>query len=748
MYSVDNLIPYDLEVYPNYFLAGFMLPDGTVYQYEITDEDNSQYQGLCQFINWVEQSDHTLVGFNSNGYDDPVLSEVLLSPSCSTGYRTSVAVIENNARPWDFAQDVFSIDLIRVLPGQMSLKKIGVCLGHTKLQELPINPHKNLTRDEMDLIKSYNINDLEITKKLAKEIYKELVLRQDLSRDYNIDLRSKGEAQVAEMILSLQIEQSTGLSKKQLKETARENALRNPNFQVHRASWFDNLPVDKYPTLQTVIDRAEKIYQRQIHIVDYKIEPGALTDTIFIGDRWYQMGIGGLHSVDGPGCWKPKDHETLMDVDVTSYYPDIMLKQKLSPRHWVINGVDHFQGAFLPIVEQRIIAKKAGDKTVADRLKIVINGTFGKTNDQSSSIYDPYIMASVTVTGQLALLTLVAMIHDIGGSVVSANTDGITILYDTCDDELVRATVSEWEAFTQHTMEYCEYTGFYQKDVNNYIAVTTDGELKTKGIFNIPKMGGVDLRHTPNYQIVARAVSEQVKRNKDIALTVTECEDIQEFLLTQQVRGDWSVKWKDMDLGKMVRFYKARGGSEIIRTPLHDGVKGNAGIVANSESSVPLPDLPNSFETVLDVDHEWYIKKADELLELITQPKRRHLNTLAMQFIEEGMVPTIIEKGKNNRVSPSEGSTDFTSMRMDECFAIATGRNYGVLAKRYADGRTEFYKVENKYPAKTRAKIMKDHDFELLFGSNIEAEAYSLLNTVDERYLDEFYTETELRKVR
>ena len=150
------------------------------------------------------------------------------------------------------------------------------------------------------------------------------------------------------------------------------------------------------------------------------------------------MGIGGLHSVDSNGAWVPEEHETLMDVDVTSYYPTIMLKENLSPRHWITGGVDHFKGAFLPIVEGRIEAKKAGDKGKADRLKITINGTFGKTNDPYSTLYDPFIMSCVTVTGQLGLLALVAMVTDVGGTVVSANTDGITILYNTDKDSEIR----------------------------------------------------------------------------------------------------------------------------------------------------------------------------------------------------------------------------------------------------------------------------------------------------------------------
>jgi len=746
-YSVDNLISYDLEVYPNYFLAGFLLPTGELYQYGFTHEDTSAYDELSQFINWVESSEYTLVGFNSNHYDDPVLSEFLAVGTVGHAYQTSIKIIEQDVPTWDFHQDIFSIDLIKVLPGKLSLKKVGVCLVHTKLQELPFDPHKALTVDEMEVIKKYNVNDLEITEKLHKEIYKELILRQDLSQEYGIDLRSKGEAAVAELILCTLMTQQTGFKKNQLKNIARENVDANPNFYVTAPTWWDQLNIAEYPTIQSVIDKADEIFKRNIHIYDYRLEEKALNAVLYVGDRWYQMGIGGLHSIDGAGAWVPKENETLMDVDVRSYYPELMLTQNLSPRHWIIDGHDYFREGFQPIVTKRINAKLAGDKVVADRLKIVVNGTFGKTNDKYSALYDPYIMACVTVRGQLALLVLVAMVHDVGGSIVSANTDGITILYDDTLDTTIRKVVTEWEALTQLTMEYCEYQGFYQKDVNNYIAVAGD-ELKIKGVFNIPKMGGVDLRHTPNYQIVARAVREKIATNKDIHLTITECRDIQEFLLTQYVNKTFSVTWRDQHLGNMVRFYKAVDGSDIIRTPIHDQVKGNRGLVAGSESSVPLPDLPESFDSIPDLDYDWYINKAIELWKTVTAPKKKGRNEIARLFESDGMIPTIVPKGKVNRISTKVGDIDFTSMGTDEAFAVCTGRHYGVIAKCYTNGTTEFYKVSKRYPSRTRDKIQKDYGFKFLFGSNVEASPYSLLYKIDEDLLDTYYTESELKKVR
>ena len=749
IYSVDNRVAYDIEVSPNYFLVGFLFPDGTLYQYSFTDTDISNYQGLRDFVNWIEQSEFNLVGFNSNSYDDVVLSEFLASPGVTTAYRTSLAIIEEGRPVWDFIQDIRSIDLIRVLPNSMSLKKIGVCLSHSKLQELPINPHQALTPEQMGIIKDYNRNDLEITQKLADSIHKELVLRQDLSIEHGIDLRSKGEATIAELILTKQITERTGLNKKELNQVARQNVLQNPGFNVKIPSWWKDLPVDKYPTLTAIKDIGDKIFDRMIYVIDYKLEEGALSNTVFIGDRWYQMGIGGLHSIDGPGSWIPKDDEILLDADVTSYYPALMLTQNLSPRHWLVDGVDYFNKTFGGMVEERVQAKRAGDKNKTDRLKIVCNSSFGKTNEQYSSLYDPYIMASVTVSGQLALLALVAMVNDVGGTVVSANTDGVTLLHKQDKDQDVAYVIQAWQELTGLTMEFVEYSGLYQKDVNNYMAVVAESkEVKSKGVFNIPKMGGVDLRHTPNAQIVSRAVTERIVHGKDITLTITGCKDIQEFILTQQVKGDWSVAWRDESLGKMVRFYKAVGGSPIIRTPLHDGVKGNAGIVANSDSSRPLPNFPASFESITDLDYSWYIKQAEELYATVSIQKHPYMNAVAWMFHQEGMVATLIKNGTNDRKSPGVGTIDFTSIQEDERLAICTGRGYKVIGKRLRNGATRFYRVNRNYPSRTRATIMKEQGFELLFGCNLEVKPYELLYTIDENYLDTFYTETERRKVR
>jgi len=232
IYPVNNAIVYDVEVYPNFFLVGFELPDGRVYQYDDTDT-----AGMKAFVDWVAFSEYILVGFNSRNYDDPVLTGYLDNPTPQTAYTMSQRIIVDREKPWNFDNAIWSVDLMPVLPGRMSLKKLGVCLGHKKLQELPIRYDKDLTEEEKDIIRTYNINDLEITRKLYNHLLPELELRSQLSDLYRIDLRSKGEAQIAEMVL---LKESNG-DKKELNTEAWRRVSEYDHIQVNPPSWWGSL---------------------------------------------------------------------------------------------------------------------------------------------------------------------------------------------------------------------------------------------------------------------------------------------------------------------------------------------------------------------------------------------------------------------------------------------------------------------------------------------------------------------------
>ena len=115
-----------------------------------------------------------------------------------------------------------------------------------------------------------------------------------------------------------------------------------------------------------------------------------------------------------------------MDCDVASYYPSIILNQGLCPA----NIGENFLRVYKKIVDERLKAKKEGDKVVSESLKIVINGSFGKFGSKFSALYAPEMLLQVTLTGQLALLMLIEKLENADIKVISANTDGVVSVFD------------------------------------------------------------------------------------------------------------------------------------------------------------------------------------------------------------------------------------------------------------------------------------------------------------------------------
>jgi len=736
-HPVDDAVVYDLEVYPDYFLFGAELPDGRYVQLE------NDLRGTVEFIQWLHMNAarHPIAGFNSLGYDDFVLTDFILTGDPNSAQRMSVDIIQNDVPVWKFRNDINSIDLMRILPGRAGLKKLGVRLGHDRLQELPIDWRKSPTAEERETLKDYNRNDLKITRKLYQHLLPELQLRSTMSAQYGVDLRSKGEATIAEMVLVSELAKGNpGVDRKNLNEQARAEINRYPYVHVVQPTWWESLTLGEY--MSNLREIGQKLFTTRIPIIEDRAKLPFEGQRVYIDDRYYAMGVGGLHSVDGPGAWIPGPGEILIDLDVASYYPSIMLTQQLHPRHWGPAFLQVYQS----IVERRLAAKRAGDKVTADVLKIVANGTFGKASDPFSAIYDPQLLVNVTILGQLALLVLIQMLEG-AAKVVSANTDGITVLVREDNVADLESTVFAWEKVTGFEMENTEYAALYQKDVNNYIAVKRSGGVKQKGAF-LDKWP--DLRHNPRANIVATAVTKAVSEGTPIEETIRSCQDLHQFVLTQDVTGSWTTSWRGVPLGKMLRWYKStqEGAAEIIRTP-GPGAKGVAAAVPDSASCIPLDDMPGFIP--VDLDYDWYIKKARKLLRLISQPKRPGLNMWAEVMHRAGLVPCEWN-GSYNRARSKYGDVDFTSIPEGHSLGVMSGDGLASMLLHGEDkavNRTYPTRVLNQYPSRTRDLVLRDHSLQIHYGARTPflGPFYQVYQYPDETVLRQYYTPGELAKV-
>ena len=161
------------------------------------------------------------------------------------------------------------------------------------------------------------------------------------------------------------------------------------------------------------------------------------------------------------------------------------------------------------------------------------------------------LLLQTTVTGQLALLMLIEAFEDAGLQVYSANTDGVVVKCKSHQLDLLRNICFDWEMSTSYELEETHYRSLASRDVNNYLAVTTDGKFKRKGIF---ASGG--LAKNPDCNICCTAVAELIANGIPISETVVNCKDITQFVIIRKVTG--GGKWRDEYLGKAVRFYYSK----------------------------------------------------------------------------------------------------------------------------------------------------------------------------------------------
>ncbi len=587
---------FDIEVYPNYFLLAFMgVESGAVWWLEMQDDEwgpnklDSEFSGVLSL--YLKQ--HPTITFNGNAFDLPIAALALAGRTTSELKACSDALISELVRPNELLRRqhvdplaVDTIDLFNVAPGKMSLKLYAARLHARRLQELPFRPDTVLSQDQIDIVRLYCCKfDLPATKMLYEQLKPQIALRAQIGPLYGLELRSKSDAQMAEALLCSEIERETG------RRPQRPEIPAGTTFRYQTPSFIEF----QTPAMQAVlatVEAAEFVVREEGGV---GLPPALESLEINLGEATYTMGIGGLHSNEKSVARWSDEKTLLIDRDVASYYPAIILNLGLYPKH--IGPA--FLTIYRRIVERRLKAKAAGNKVEADTLKIAVNGTFGKLGSKWSPLYSPDLLIQVTLTGQLALLMLIEKLEASGFPVRSANTDGFLIESPRDRSVSLRFFIAAWEKRTGFQTEETHYRFLCARDVNSYIAVKTDGKLKLKGLF-----AEESVAKNPAALICNDAVIAFLKDGVGVETTVRGCTDIRRFVTVRTVNGG-AVKDGEY-LGKAIRWYfSTKDKGEIIYA-----TTGN--MVANSECSKPLMELPDTLPD--DLDFERYITTAKETL--------------------------------------------------------------------------------------------------------------------------------------
>lgn len=585
----------DTECYKNYWLfLAVNHKTGTALEIELFGEDAKLSQEQAKKIERLLLN-HETISFNGLNYDIPMICAAMDVWDCKKLHQLSTKIITSQKVTWQILREhklnvpayKHHVDIIEIPIGQASLKIYGGRIHTKKMQDLPIDPNALIQDTERSLMRKYCRNDTQVTGELFDALRGQIDLRKEMTAQYGIDLNSKSDAQIAEAIIKSELYEQTG------------EHYRPKQYDANYTFSYRNPEIIQFKT-QALCDIFDQLLYETFTLKDNgSVElPYWLIEPITIGKGSYQMGIGGLHSRETAQHIEAVGDFHLSDFDVASYYPSIILHQRLFPE----TMGEAFLNLYREIVKKRITAKHIGDKVTADTLKIVLNGSFGKFGSKYSSLYSPQLLLQTTITGQLSLLMLIEELELNGIQVVSANTDGIVTYYHASQIPKLQDILFDWEITTSYNLEQTDYRELASRDVNNYIAVKLDGKAKCKGCF-----GEASLSKNPDGLIIYEAVAQFIANGTPIEKTVTDCDDIRKFITVRRVTG--GALFQGDYLGKAVRFYHS-SDMALADTSLVYAKNGNK--VPMSQGCRPLMNLPDTFPD--DVDFYYYYTKANEVL--------------------------------------------------------------------------------------------------------------------------------------
>lgn len=641
----------DIECYKNFFYVGFKRQeDGKRVGVEFSERTNFTYDREKV---WRLLRKYKSVAFNSLSYDIPMLILSMQDDiTLEQLKRASDRIIKGKIPWWDVEEALGieipnwlkkqHIDLIEPQPNAFaSLKTLNGRMHGKQLQDLPYPENTILTHEQMDVVADYCLHvDLDATHSLFDTLEEPLALRQALSDRYNRNFMSKSDAQIGEAIVKLKVEEATG------RKVKRSSNVAGTSFKYPVPDWMRF----ETPELQQFLEDVREM-EFVVGPNGKVLTPEKLKDRkIKIGNTVYSVGKGGLHSTESRRAVKSTIYDILVDADVASQYPSIILLMGLYPEALGPIFLEVYRG----IRDERLAAKKRA-KEIYDELpkvndpdriaalkkelvqcqvrdkggKIFLNGVYGKLGSAFSVLYGPHLLMAVTLTGQLTLLMLIEMANKRGIEVVSGNTDGVLFrcprgLYgglnkDRLKDSVLKEICDEWEKITSFSLEFAEYDAIYNANVNVYYALKANGGHKRKGDIGNPWNTHKDdldpirgqLMKNPQMTICSDAVLNRIKHGIPIEETIRACTDMKQFVTV--IKSSKGATWDDEYLGKVVRYYWAIDGQPILSA--EDNGNGNYNKVPKTDGARECMLLPDTIPD--DLDYDRYIAEARSILEAI-----------------------------------------------------------------------------------------------------------------------------------
>ena len=616
---LDNVYIFDCEVfaYDNFFV----FKNAITNEYVITHNNN---EAVAEFM----KTHPLLGGYNNKHYDQFILKACLLDMQPEEVKEINDLIIEKGLNGWNIPSlknsNIYfdQFDLMDDTQEGISLKDIEGHLGmDIRETTVPFDIDRPLTQAECEEVIYYCKHDVDATHILYK-------LRQ-------VYLSNK---------LKLGVEKGLTPAKALYLTNAKMtavylDAVKKPHDDEREYVFPDNI------LWQYIPSEVKEYFSR---LKDKSIPDDVLWGQkldIMVGDCATTIGFGGIHGSIKNYREDMTETRLIKNADVGSYYPHLVTLDGYASRN--IESVE----AYANLLERRMKAKKAGDKSLADALKLVVNTFFGASGDRYNDLYDPLMFRSVCITGQLRLLELSNhLLADCPTlKVIQVNTDGIMCSFDKRDSNTWDAILKEWQDRTGFTLEEDLVKMICQRDVNSYVELPVDGSPKIKGgvlvrgvltnsKIDFTKMGfpawenisGGAFKINNNAVIVSKAVVDCIAYGTPVDETINNSKSIFDFQIiaktwakcgnafheqfggmveTQRVNRVYAVD--DFDYGTLMMIDPESGNyRKISGLPAH--------LMVDNDNRMTLDQI----------DKDWYIRLAKRYVSEFYGTKRKRKATV------------------------------------------------------------------------------------------------------------------------
>lgn len=637
---ITKLEVYDLECLSNLFTyTGYNIKEKKYYQFVICKWRND----YLDLINHLKNDDMSLmqIGFNNESYDYPlehhlikhfnIYKDINGEELAQQLYKKSQDIINMEfSAIADKNKYIPQLDLYKIWhfnnkARACSLKDLEIAMCLPNVEEMPLHHTHWCKKGDEDLILEYNLNDVFATYKfflvtLGKtdySIYKgedKIKLRQNIKKQFGVNVLNFGDVPMGYQLILNLYSRASGIPIPQLKQ------LKTPREQIALKECIPkwcNIQSEPFKKFVNTVNNTIINPNSSASVKDFGF-------SILTHEYKFDFGGGGCHGCCKPGVYESNNEWVIVDYDIGSLYPSIAKSLGLYPEHLGPTFLKLYEKFIDDRLTEKHKPKNGRNQTLIKAYKLILNGAYGKSKEESSFLYDPLYTFKTTIAGQCFICMWserwIKAVPEV--KFLQSNTDGQTILIPRSKLHLIREVNEQLTKETGLTIEEVFYKKMIIRDVNNYIGVYDDytpenNHCKLKGCFEIDK----EYYKDPSMKIVPISLKKYFVDNIPIKETITNHKNIFDFCLRLKTNSKSIPYFRHLNeegiivddkLDRTTRYYISNTGGILLKDfngKLNGVNVGFSAIIFNKYIEKDFKDY--------NINYRFYIAEANKIKNVI-----------------------------------------------------------------------------------------------------------------------------------